>query len=106
MPLPRMTTRRWMVATAAVASILGCSLRYLRCKSVASRYAQAAHRCEKRVESLGIYGSELGYLPEPERREFREKAASLARYRSLADQAEQAAIRPWLPVPPDPPPPE
>jgi hypothetical protein len=95
--LPRMTARRWMVAIAIVADVLAVNVHLSR---VADQYrAIAEHHYSHRNTSTGSgsAGSE-----ELERRDL----VRARWHMKLGDKYRIAALRPWIPVPPDPPEPD
>jgi len=107
MRLPRMTTRRWMIAVAVVGLVLtGLDLERRR-----SRYrGLAAHY---RTLVAGVQEIEGGPLAGKMFRNPPGKSYAVVESRDLvqfrrtmAAKYERAARYPWLPVPPDPPPPE
>jgi hypothetical protein len=120
MRLPRMTTRRWMIAVAAVGLLMGGCIGGYRLKrwydhfldharvhaflEVASRRAEHAER----ELSEKITGSGSG--PKTQRAVCLRKILYFSRIASyhaaMARKYQHAADRPWLPVEPDPPPPE
>ena len=112
MRLPRMTTRRWMIAVAVVAILLGAGLetgrRSFRFARLSDCHSNAALECFHALMTLGGWPppqdpspAELGRV----RNLYRVRA--LVHYHSaLTQKYERAARYPWLPVAPDPPEPE
>jgi hypothetical protein len=98
MRLPRMTTRRWLIAVAVVAVALAASIvierRRHHFRTLAERHSSAELSC------LGL----AGRLDSPAlAASWKRKAERCAR---LAQKYRRAARYPWLPVEPDPPEPE
>lgn len=104
MRMPRMTTKRWMIAVAVLAAILSRPA-YLR--SIARQHEMA--RVRLGVSDLDIYcGLTGGNGEDPSevaaRRQVTEPIHAVARYHSdMEEKYEEAARRPWLLVPADPP---
>jgi hypothetical protein len=91
MRLPRMTTRRWMVAVAIMGIVLGVTIeRRNRFRKIA-----AHHRAElmKLVSRMNPFSGDRSWRP-------------LEWHESMARKYERAARFPWLPVKPDAPGPE
>jgi hypothetical protein len=109
--LPRMTTRWWMVAVAIVATLLAAKVHLSR---VADQYRAIAkhHQSQSFAVSSGKQWSgsldDHSYMdvgtgdPNAEELKGRELAVFLWHFK-LCNKYEDAALRPWLPVPPDPP---
>ncbi len=135
MRLPRMTIRRWMIIIVVVGLVTGGIIGGIRLKrrqehfgSLAERYAALENLCLKVARRLdaGIKLTTKEFelfekhpplsgpsLLEQTRRLLREsqdrqavQARKLRRYARLKQKYEYAARYPWLPVEPDPPPPE
>jgi hypothetical protein len=113
MKLPRMNTRRWMVAVAIVGILIGAGLkagrRSRRFARLASYHSDAALDHFGTQMALGGEPPPLeegaAEVPGPVRYLRREKA--LVRYHSaLTIKYEHVARYPWLPVTPDPAEPE
>ena len=102
MPLPRMTTRRWMIAVLVVAVAIAIPARQHQFIAI-SRYHQ-------RQAGISVYYLEDNGRLIPTCSRVEEPRISPARYqwhRMLAMKYFDAGHRyPILPVPPDPPPPE
>jgi hypothetical protein len=88
MRLPRMTTRRWMIAVAILAFLFGMADRSRRFSAIADLYD--GH-------------SEASVKTPDERRRL---ALWNAYNRAVCRKYRRAARHPWLPVEPDPPEPE
>jgi hypothetical protein len=104
MRLPRMTTRRWMVAVAVVALVLGAvQLKRRRddLLSGAQSHAQVEQKWRQweALERRALQAGEVDANPS--------LAAWVARrisyHRTMARKYRHAARFPWLPVGPDPP---
>jgi len=108
MRLPRMTTRRWMIAVA-VASLVMASGRLLWLSSVYRKAALVQAAYENVARTLQTFGMEMEIEPESGAIKAQRAAdASVnqktAEYRAaLKRKYERAARFPWLPVEPDPP---
>src|SRR5262245_34825675 len=112
MPLPRMTTRRWMVAVAVLALVFGGQATRRRWASLTSTYRAKAveYSLKARVAELNaLVADASSKLSDTDPSKF---ALADSRYRqisehylALARKYERAATRPWLPVASDPPPP-
>src|SRR5262245_21410608 len=102
MRLPQFTTRRLMVLVAVVAvSLCGARLwsRSVEYERRAAKHAAAAAR----LLAWQIFPEE----DDQGMRQMGEHAWRLGRYHATLKQTyERAARYPWLPVPPDPPPPD
>src|SRR4051812_45231615 len=106
MPFPRMTTRRLMIAVAVVALVIGGAIE--------------GERRRARFHQLAIHYTEreLGYListisepwSEHKRKQWEAHLRQTAHYRSyfagMSQKYQWAEKYPWLPVPPDSPPPK
>jgi hypothetical protein len=90
MRLPRMTTRRWMVAVAGVALLVGAFVTLQRAAYFMRLAAAHEHFAHHLRSTAGPAGDQTAA-------EHNER---------LARRYQRAAARPWLPVEPDPPPPE
>jgi len=90
MPLPRMTTRRWMLAVALVAAGFGWRQGWNHYQRIAERHWRST--------AYRVGGDDLAVFKRAIRRS--EYHALLAR------KYERASWVPFLPVAPDPPPPE
>ncbi len=102
MRLPRMTTRRLMVAVAVVAIALGIGVITMRMSRTAQIYRQKAAALARAEVSL------IKLIPEVERNGedpewlevFRRRLVYAA---AMKKKYEDASRYPWLPVEPDPP---
>lgn len=92
MRIPRMTTRRWMVAVVVASLLLGALAMVLRSREY-SRIASAHGKMEL---TLMIYSHVPG--PEGLLRHRKERW-----HRELWWKYRNASRRPWLPLGPDPP---
>jgi hypothetical protein len=90
MRLPRMTTRRWMVAVAVIA--VGCAVLASLIEMRRERFARIADR------HISVFLTPA-QVRDPERR----SAERLDWHSKMADKYMRAARYPWLPVEPDPP---
>jgi hypothetical protein len=98
MRLPRMTTRRWMVAVACVAVAL--ALRIAKERRIAD-FVRTAEFHEKQAARLRRSHHELGWIKTPP---LTDKEIEILYYHNwLSIKYRTAASRPWLPVKPDPP---
>ena len=105
MPLPRMTTRRWMIALAGVALLL-VSIRLWRLSSDFRSRAAWHGVQEARFKDRLEWSRRLAH-----ERDFATSSVTysldrISYHAALKGKDERAARRPWLPVPPDPPEPE
>lgn len=129
MRLPRMTMRRWMIAVAVVAALLGAELARRRIREYrfmaseykieavyharSSRDSRKAHRrwIDSAQDTEGKAGEtddvtlRAFYIERvSEARSSAESEAALAQYQeAMRKKYERAAGRPWESVPPDPP---
>lgn len=104
-PFPRMTARRWLVAVAVVAVLSGITVEIAREIELSSEYRRRAAdhgllESGSRGDVLhgpgGMYAQMIG-----------PRDPSKAGYHAMMREKYGRAARcPWLPVPPDPPPPE
>ncbi len=88
MRLPRMTTRRWMVAVVVVGGALGMFERHERFRWIAVRHRAEVPKHLPRIKPVGMEDKVWRLL------EWHE---------SMARRYERAARYPWLPVEPEPP---
>jgi len=105
MPLPRMTTRRWMIAVAVVAILLGAGLGVGR---RSRRFARlSAHHANASLEHFHTLMTLRGWPPVLQDRSFVELARVRILYRvralvnyhsALTEKYERATRYPWLPV--------
>jgi hypothetical protein len=101
MRLPRMTTRRWMIAVAVVALLTGMAIE-LRLRRVRF-HAMAAHYRDKEFNPQFPYIS----ITYKEWESLNRRWPSLRpHYVAMRKKYEFAERYPWLPVAPDPPEPE
>jgi hypothetical protein len=98
MQFPRMTTRRWMVAVAVVALLLGGIVGVYRLRRWHDGFVYRAQWHSRIVVTLRTRWRVAPNDPVPPR--------LIVYYRSLASKYQHAARYPWLPVEPDPPEPE
>src|SRR4051794_3106327 len=114
MRLPRMTTRRWIVAVAFLGLVMGPGGEVARLIQLAYRFRQAAIGCREMAAASRRTAASLGSAwkeasPEKIRRGLRaaeERWIHYGDYHSrFALKYERATMRPWLPIedydPPD-----
>ena len=112
MPLPRMTTRRWMIAVACAALCLATVATLWRRaerfqalaqshKASVEREAARAKHWEGEIDDDRMMTS---FNPSGKELSARELAV-IDWHVTLVRKYRRAGRRPWLPVPPDPPPP-
>ncbi len=127
MRLPRMTTRRWMLAVAVVGLLLGGSLAFVRLRTLSRHYAGRAINARRAVGYSRVSAgwshdrwlAECRRIEEEERkwiigtqmsirRPLRPDVARsyIAYWEPNLSKYERAAAFPWLPLEPDPPRPE
>ncbi len=124
MRLPRMTTRRWMVAVAGVGVVVGAWLNLERLRRLSREYAGRATNAERRsnyakmsaswsherwlAECRKIDESNRKYAPFQMGQPYSPEVASkrVAYWVPIVSKYEHAARCPWLPVEPDPPVPD
>lgn len=109
MPFPQMTTRRWMIAVAIVSLLLAGEVTRRRWATLSAEYTWRFTLHSLTADIARNVAAE--YASRKPRNEGSEETIAAAlrsaqHYDRLARQYERAARRPWLPVPPDPPPPE
>ncbi len=106
MRLPRMTTRRWMVVVAVVGILSGISVTIMRLNDLKTEYLRKARRYKlANLAFDDVYEPGLPLSPEQVRRI--EYGEAMTHYNGeLSRKYERAASRPWVPVEPDPLPPE
>jgi hypothetical protein len=103
---PRMTTRRWMIATAFAAILIGVSplrQRSVRYRQEAMRHALLAIESTENAEisrAAGLEHPEITRLMERHAAQWERIAVWHA---DLAEKYNRAASRPWETLPPDPP---
>jgi hypothetical protein len=101
MHLPRMTTRRLMIAVAAIGLTLGGAVEVYRLAyRLRLRYDDFLDRAQ--WHSGIVFTWNAGWRNTPSGATSRR----IAYHAAMAEKYRQAARRPWLPVEPDPPPPE
>jgi hypothetical protein len=108
MRLPRMTTRRWMIAVAIFGALAGLGVALER-----RREGLEALALEHQSKMMGLgVGSGppsglglLGWAPDRRSLTPSERARDEWHFRMMS-KYRTAASRPWLPVEPDPPEPE
>ncbi len=93
MRLPRMTTRRWMIAVAVVAA--GCA-------AVASLTERRERFARIAARHAAVFMTPTSPFPDPDRG----SAKRVDWHLKMRDEYWRAARYPWLPVEPDPPLPE
>ncbi len=92
MPIPRMTTRRWMIVVAVVALIAGMAVAIQRRVTFYERLSNHHFRVFHETYPYSSHARDTL------------KRLRLARYHlDLWDKYRRAARYPWLPVSPDPP---
>jgi hypothetical protein len=117
MRLPRMTTRRWMLAVAVVALLIAASLEAARLTRRAGEYRQyAVWHAAMRDLCLGEadgYRDACAHRATGDRREEAELLLREAHERTLAEHHDALVIKyertarfPCLPIEPDPPEPQ
>jgi hypothetical protein len=108
MQLPRMTTRRWLIAVAVVAVCLGSGILITRSRSYAALcafHAEGEKECRRIVEAFE--GRRLDAAVWKDWIAHARRARRLLPYHAaLRRKYELASRRPWLPVEPDPPEPK
>jgi hypothetical protein len=109
-PLPRMTTRWWMIVVAVVALVLAAELTRQRLTNISSAYRRWAlmHQHEADDASGNALLSDAAYRrgqpPDPKYAQWSVRSRRLAEFHSaMMRKYEWAARHPWLRVPPDPP---
>jgi hypothetical protein len=115
MHLPRMTTRRWMLAVAAVAALFGGATVLPRLWILRRQYLTTAERYgywETRINGVVALRQEITYYalwqprgPEPSPARLASMKARASYYGEMRAKYERAARYPWLPIATDPPPP-
>lgn len=116
MGLPRMTTRRWMIVIVALAALFWVAVEVPRLSTLRSLYLGVAEKYgywETRFNGLIAIRQDLDYYavwqprgPEPSPARLARMKAMAAYYGMMRKKYERAARYPWLPIEPDPPPPE
>jgi hypothetical protein len=110
MRLPRMTTRRWMVAVAVAAIGLGAWVLVVRSREYAVQAGNHGHHEAMCWLTIHAYEADPRSVtvsgPKPVEAIIDQSRRRAGYYAALKRKYEQAAHRPWLPVEPDPPPPE
>jgi hypothetical protein len=113
MRLPRMTTRRWMIAVAVVAFVAGLIQRHNNFQQLAAWHRSRVFRIPASpglgVAVSGSLTSKVDYWRIDEKGNvwlLPQLARKNAWHRQMAVKYEHAARYPWLPVEPDPPIPE
>jgi hypothetical protein len=111
MRIPRMTTRRWMVAVAVIGLLVGGGVRLKRRRdyflSLARSHAQKMPSFTAEGKALrsrfggtsGMSGEEIVLLS----RDFDRMMNRADHHAALRRKYEHAARYPWLPVEPEPP---
>jgi hypothetical protein len=115
MPLPQMTTRRWMIAVAVVALSMGGIVEFVRLKRRSDDLTVRAQDHARRASFYHLYtpgvDEHLRATLEPQERSAVEDRKTrllgvIAYHEAMARKYDRAARYPWLPVEPDPPEPE
>jgi hypothetical protein len=114
MRLPRMTTRRWMIAVAAIGLIIGAGVLLKQRRDyflalVQSHQKEVASSMARANALKSRFGDTSGMTVEDITRLHGDHDRMIDRadhHASLARKYEDAARYPWLPVEPDPPEPE
>jgi hypothetical protein len=124
MGLPRMTTRRWMVAVAGVALLIGGQFEFVRLKRLSREYAGRAINATQALEYAQISAgwSHERWLAECREIDWKQgqwsvfqlprpfppdiARARVDHWESIRSKYDWATRYPWLPVDPDPPAPE
>ena len=105
MRLPRMTTRRWMAAVAAVAFAIAAGQMWRRSIQYVGRAARYA-KMERYVRECAAIESKINPTDRPPRCRPANRGGlpvMIAHFADLRRKYEHAARYPWLPVEPDPP---
>ena len=114
MRLPRMTTRLWMLAVTVIGLMIGGAvlLKQRRAyflllaqshqKEVASSTARGEALKSRFGRTSGMSNEEIMHL----HRDYGRMTDRAEHHAAMAEKYRQAARQPWLPVEPDPPPPE
>jgi hypothetical protein len=105
MRLPRMTTRRWMIAVAILAVGLATTVALFR-RHLALRQRAAYHEEIEKLATATVGELALAARWPKWAARVRGNAAIRARHARLKEKYWRAARYPWLPVGPDPPEPE
>jgi hypothetical protein len=110
MRLPRMTTRRWMVAIAAAGLLCLLEHRRRAFESLAAYHRSKVIHVDRYFKSTAIDGTGVSHTTEFWRdSQGKDLTGAEAKesdwHAALAEQYRTAAAQPWLPVRPDPPPP-
>lgn len=119
MRLPRMTTRRWMVAVAVVSLLMGGAIGAVRLRRRHDYFLARSRQHDREAAMFRSWeqslASALEELPSSPRLPFpldrweRRRSIisrSLSHHAALAAKYRRAAHYPWLSIEPDPPPPE
>jgi hypothetical protein len=107
MRLPRMTTRRWMIAVAILAVGLATDALFRRHLALRQRRQRAAyHEKIEKLVTATIGELDLAARSPKAAAQVRANAAIRDRHARLKEKYRRAARYPWLPVEPDPPEPE
>jgi hypothetical protein len=110
-----MTTRRWMIAVAAMAVLFGGMSELPRLWTLRQKYLGIAEQYgywETRLsgavglrQEITYYSVTLPRGPDPSPARLAQMKAAASYYAGLRAKYERAARLPWLPVAPDPAPP-
>jgi hypothetical protein len=106
MRLPRMTTRRWMVAVGIVGLLMSTALSGYRLKQRRDDYLSRAqlHSAEFFMRA---HKTHLIIRTHRNRDDYLDTQCLISGYHAaMASKYRHAALYPWLPVEPDPPEPE
>ncbi len=112
MRLPRMTTRRWMVAVAVFALSIGVGvqLHHRRAAFLSRAQIHSEQAAWRLADSVTLCGRAIGNMDDIELASLKRRInilPQLVAYHRAQDQKYRRAARyPWLPVEPDPPAPE
>jgi hypothetical protein len=104
MRLPRMTTRRWMLAVALVAVSFWGGRAAIRLKRESARRLSWAARHDAIGGELRLILVKMTARAKP--RVLRNLRDQIEHHAEIARKYAAAAYRPWLPIEPDPPEPE
>jgi hypothetical protein len=113
MPLPRMTTRRWMIVVAIVGPLIGIRLREWRDDRYA-RQREAYFRSRMQFHREAVEAGDLFWcsfmMNSPQYKKWQREQSLTPRRRAyhvaMYQKYERAACQPWLSLEHDPPEPE
>jgi hypothetical protein len=113
LPRPKLTIRSAMVIVAVAALALAAEATRRRLADLSSAYRQRALVHQNRADLAGLNAVvsdaeyRRGQPPEPKYAEWSARFRRLAEFHeAMTRKYERAASRPWLPIDPDPAPPE